>query len=84
MRSPAVISLIVLLLGGIVTAEDNQLTEQEKKAGWILLFDGKTLDGWITSDQKQSQREVEQESINPHRVVPVGPVIDWDEPHGRG
>jgi len=67
MRSSAVISLVVLLLAGIVTAEDNQLTEQEKKAGWILLFDGKTLDGWITSDQKQSQREVEQESINPHR-----------------
>ena len=24
----------------------NQLTAAEKKAGWILLFDGKTLDGW--------------------------------------
>lgn len=23
------------------------------------------------------------ETINPHRVVPVGPTIDWDEPHGR-
>jgi putative glutathione S-transferase len=23
-------------------------------------------------------------SINPTRVVPIGPVIDWDEPHGRG
>jgi glutathionyl-hydroquinone reductase len=23
-------------------------------------------------------------SINPTRVVPVGPEIDWDEPHGRG
>ncbi|MEH3054205.1 MAG: glutathione S-transferase family protein [Patulibacter minatonensis] len=22
--------------------------------------------------------------INPTRVVPVGPEIDWDEPHGRG
>ncbi|MDP7206301.1 MAG: DUF1080 domain-containing protein [Pirellulaceae bacterium] len=67
MRSPAISFLIVLLLGGAVTAEENQLTEQEMKAGWILLFDGKTLDGWMTSDQKQSQRPVEQESINPHR-----------------
>lgn len=23
------------------------------------------------------------ETINPHRVVPIGPVIDYDEPHGR-
>ncbi|MEM7709949.1 MAG: glutathione S-transferase family protein [Pseudomonadota bacterium] len=23
-------------------------------------------------------------SINPHRIVPINPVIDWDEPHGRG
>ncbi len=24
----------------------NQLTEQEKQAGWLLLFDGKSFDGW--------------------------------------
>ena len=41
---------------GVVLAEDsdgaaidpnaNQLTEQEKKDGWVLLFDGKDTDGW--------------------------------------
>jgi len=25
---------------------DNKLTSQEKAQGWILLFDGKTLNGW--------------------------------------
>lgn len=24
------------------------------------------------------------ETINPHRIVPTGPVLDLDEPHGRG
>ncbi len=24
------------------------------------------------------------ETINPHRIVPTGPVIEWDAPHGRG
>ncbi len=24
------------------------------------------------------------ESINPHRIVPINPILDWDAPHGRG
>ena len=23
------------------------------------------------------------ESINPHRIIPINPIVDWDEPHGR-
>jgi putative glutathione S-transferase len=23
------------------------------------------------------------ESINPHRIIPINPVLDWDAPHGR-
>jgi glutathionyl-hydroquinone reductase len=24
------------------------------------------------------------ETVNPTRIVPLGPILDWDEPHGRG
>lgn len=23
-------------------------------------------------------------TVNPHRIIPINPVIDWNEPHGRG
>ena len=48
-------------------ASDNELTEQERQTGWLLLFDGKTLDGWMTSASQPSKTPVEQASINPHK-----------------
>ena len=24
------------------------------------------------------------DTINPHRIVPINPILDWDAPHGRG
>lgn len=45
----------------------NSLSEVEKAGGWILLFDGTTLDGWMTSAGKPSARPVERSCLNPHR-----------------
>jgi len=41
-----IIILAALAACHITSAEDNTLTEEQKKEGWQLLFDGKTLDGW--------------------------------------
>jgi hypothetical protein len=57
---------VVLLATSTITA-DNILTDQERADGWILLFDGKTLDGWMTSSRNPSLTPVEMESINPHK-----------------
>ncbi len=43
---------MVLVAGGGARAADNQLTPQEKAAGWVLLFDGKTYTGWDDPTKK--------------------------------
>ena len=40
------IACSVILFSFIPIQSDNMLTESEKKAGWKLLFDGKSTDGW--------------------------------------
>ncbi len=41
-----------VLLAGSLPAADNQLTAQERAAGWKLLFDGKTYAGWEDPTKK--------------------------------
>ena len=40
------VTLAFATLATGASAADNQLSRSERKAGWILLFDGKTTDGW--------------------------------------
>src|SRR5437867_378551 len=41
-----------LLISLGANAEVNKLTREEKSAGWILLFDGKSKQGWVDPRQK--------------------------------
>jgi hypothetical protein len=64
-----VLQALWLLLAGMccgAAAADNALTPAQQEQGWILLFDGKTLNGWMTSDWQASKRPVEDGAINPH------------------
>ena len=58
-------SLLTLAAMGQVSP-DNTLTPREKAAGWVLLFDGSTLQGWMTSSRQPSKVPVERGAINPH------------------
>jgi hypothetical protein len=59
--------LSALLLASVAAAADNELTAKEKENGWRLVFDGKTLDGWMTSSGTPSKTPVEDGCINPHK-----------------
>ena len=49
-------------------AADNTLTEAERRAGWILLFDGKTHVGWMNSDRTAPRTPVREGTLNPYKA----------------
>ena len=49
-------------------AADNELTPEEKRSGWILLFDGKTTNGWMNSDRTAPRTPVLDGALNPHKA----------------
>src|ERR1700730_4869821 len=67
MRTPMLCAALLLIVTAPSWAADNELTEREKADGWVRLLDGKTLDGWMTSNSKPSKTPVEDGCINPHR-----------------
>jgi len=55
--------MLMMMAFTLFLAGDNELSEQEKKDGWILLFDGKTSEGWTNL----KPANVEDGSINPFK-----------------
>ncbi|MDO8542264.1 MAG: DUF1080 domain-containing protein [Opitutaceae bacterium] len=51
-RILSILILSAFALSRTFAAEANTLTAAEKSAGWKLLFDGKSLDGWKPSENK--------------------------------
>ncbi|MFT6104347.1 MAG: putative glutathione S-transferase [Paracoccaceae bacterium] len=39
--------------------------------------------GTVNMDHIVRHYHFSHESINPHRIIPINPVLDWDAPHGR-
>ena len=57
----------VLLFGSTTIAADNELSDEEKKAGWQLLFNGKDLTGWQCNNGKPIATPVERGSLVPYQ-----------------
>jgi len=53
-------------------AADNQLTDQERKDGWVMLFDGHSADQWLAAPLKGGvplpTANIQDGAINPHKA----------------
>ncbi len=62
-----VLSVLIFAMGSTARAADNELTLAEEAEGWMLLFDGKTTDGWLDSKkQPVAATHVKDGTLNPH------------------
>ena len=79
MKHPLLLALVLTATAALrLTAADdskiNSLTTEEKAAGWKLLFDGKTFDGW---------HNFKKEGVRPGWQVKDGSIACVD-PHNAG
>ena len=45
--------------------------------------DGSRVSDTVNFDHIVRHYHYSHDSINPYRIIPINPIIEWDEPHGR-
>ncbi len=74
--------VILLMMTQLINAQkSNSLTVKEKKHGWVLLFDGKTTNGWMTPGGKPVPAgwEVKDGCISTVKGGKGGDIVTVDE-----
>jgi alpha-3'-ketoglucosidase len=72
------VALVILLSESQSSPESNALKEAERQAGWILLFDGNTTKGWMTTRREPlPASHVQDASLNPH---PCNYMLVYEQP----
>jgi hypothetical protein len=61
-------SFLAASLARAAEAADNELTAQEKQDGWVLLFDGRSPDGWVTGGKPLPAANIQDGAINPYKA----------------
>ena len=67
-----VISITACVTSDIQMPQENTLLDSERAAGWKLLFDGKSLDGWVPSTA--GTWAIEDNSIAHSKEGAMGPL----------
>src|SRR4051794_26004823 len=75
-----VFCLIAIALPCSLHAADNELTAEEKAAGWQLLFNGRDVEGWETNKGTPIATPVEDGSLVPYKAG--GYLIVYKKPFG--
>lgn len=66
-KTAIALPLLLIFFCSTARAKDNELSDTEQADGWILLFDGKSTEGWLDSkEQAVAADHVTDGTLNPH------------------
>ncbi len=67
-RYSILIALLAMLSTSRAIAADNELTAEEKAAGWQLLFNGRDHEGWSCTNGKPIATPIEEGCLAPYKA----------------